>query len=234
MPNMSAKAWLDQAKSCFNNGEFFRAYDNALAGLVEFPGDEHLAHRAVLALANAGATKLAAEKFESFGLARSAASDVRALSARIKKDEAFQQSGEVRQQLLRESRALYEAIYRDTPVESDAYYPAINAATTALLAGDDADATSLANEVIALLGPRIDECLNNTRDDQYWVLATAVEAYLILGDAESARRLVRSFVVSCGTQQSESLVVVEPGGHVGRSLAGLSTCPRGGSSQRLS
>ena len=46
--------------------------------------------------------------------------------------------------------------------------------------------------------------------------------------------LIWSFVVSCGTQQSESLVVVEPGGHVGRSLAGLSTCPRGGSSQRLS
>jgi hypothetical protein len=38
----------------------------------------------------------------------------------------------------------------------------------------------------------------------------------------------RPLVVSCGTQQSESVVVVEPGGHVGRSLAGLSTCPRGG------
>jgi hypothetical protein len=45
---------------------------------------------------------------------------------------------------------------------------------------------------------------------------------------------IRPLVVSCGTQQSELMVVVEPGGHVGRSLAGLSTCPRGGSSQRLS
>jgi hypothetical protein len=35
-------------------------------------------------------------------------------------------------------------------------------------------------------------------------------------------------VVSCGTQQSESLVVVEPGGHVGRLPLSLSTCPRGG------
>jgi hypothetical protein len=41
-------------------------------------------------------------------------------------------------------------------------------------------------------------------------------------------------VVSCGTQQSELMVVIEPGGHVGRSLAGLSTCPRGGSSWGLS
>ena len=36
-------------------------------------------------------------------------------------------------------------------------------------------------------------------------------------------------VVSCGTQQSELLVVVEPGGHVGRLPLSLSTCPRGGS-----
>ena len=38
----------------------------------------------------------------------------------------------------------------------------------------------------------------------------------------------RSLVVSCGTQQSEYLVVVEPGGHVGRLHLSLSTCPRGG------
>ena len=37
------------------------------------------------------------------------------------------------------------------------------------------------------------------------------------------------FVVSCGTQQSELLVVVEPGGHVGRLHLSLSTCPRGSS-----
>jgi len=37
----------------------------------------------------------------------------------------------------------------------------------------------------------------------------------------------RPLVVSCGTQQSESLVVVEPGGHVGRLPLSLSTCPRG-------
>jgi hypothetical protein len=52
--------------------------------------------------------------------------------------------------------------------------------------------------------------------------------------AVSMNDVGRPLVVSCGTQHSESMVVVEPGGHVGRSLAGLSTCPRGGSSQRLS
>ena len=38
----------------------------------------------------------------------------------------------------------------------------------------------------------------------------------------------RPLVVSCGTQQSELLVVVEPGGHVGRLPLSLSICPRGG------
>ena len=35
-------------------------------------------------------------------------------------------------------------------------------------------------------------------------------------------------VVSCGTRQSKWLVVVEPGGHVGRLPLSLSTCPPGG------
>jgi exodeoxyribonuclease-3 len=39
--------------------------------------------------------------------------------------------------------------------------------------------------------------------------------------------VVRPLVVSCGTQQSESLVIVEPGGHVGRLPLSLSTCPPG-------
>src|ERR1019366_8749498 len=40
-----------------------------------------------------------------------------------------------------------------------------------------------------------------------------------------------SLVVSCGTQHSQSLVVVEPGGHVGRLHLSLSTCPWGGAEE---
>ena len=41
------------------------------------------------------------------------------------------------------------------------------------------------------------------------------------------RCAARPLVISCGTQQSKSLIVVEPGGHVGRLPLSLSTCPRG-------
>ena len=44
--------------------------------------------------------------------------------------------------------------------------------------------------------------------------------------------LIRPLVVSCGIQQSESLLVVEPGGHVGRLPLSLSTCPRGCSQEK--
>src|SRR5664279_3274275 len=43
----------------------------------------------------------------------------------------------------------------------------------------------------------------------------------------SATVATGSLVVSCGTQHSQSLVVVEPGGHVGRLHLSLSTCPPG-------
>ena len=43
----------------------------------------------------------------------------------------------------------------------------------------------------------------------------------------SVAELERPLVVSCGTQQSKSLIVVEPGGHVGRLPLSLSTCPPG-------
>jgi len=50
-----------------------------------------------------------------------------------------------------------------------------------------------------------------------------------LAPAHSGRYVVadlrRSLVVSCGTQQSESAIVVEPCGHVGRLHLSLSTCP---------
>jgi hypothetical protein len=53
------------------------------------------------------------------------------------------------------------------------------------------------------------------------------DAYKEIAKAQIAKRL-GPLVVSCGTQQSESMVVVEPGGHVGRLPLSLSTCPRGG------
>ena len=60
-PPVTAEGRLKDVKTFFDHGEFFRAYDLAAEALELFPGDVVLAHRAVLSLANAGATALALE-----------------------------------------------------------------------------------------------------------------------------------------------------------------------------
>ena len=156
-PPVTAEGRLKDVKTFFDHGEFFRAYDLAAEALELFPGDVVLAHRAVLSLANAGATALALSKYYEFGLDKQPDTDARSLLGRLKKDQAFAETGEARAALFREGRALYEDAFRTATAADDpeAYYPAINAATLALFAGDAEAAGRLAGEVLDLLAPRI-------------------------------------------------------------------------------
>src|SRR5579859_84570 len=153
----TAEARLRDVKTYFNNGEFFRAYDLAAEGLQQFPGNVPLAHRAVLSLANAGAPPQALEKYYEFGLDKRLETDARSLLGRLKKDQAFAETGEAREILFREARALYEGAFRTAAVAHDpeAYYPAINAATMALFGHETEAADRLAGKVLELLGPRV-------------------------------------------------------------------------------
>jgi histidine ammonia-lyase len=195
----AADGVLKDVKTFFDHGEFFRAYDLAAEALELFPGDVWLAHRAVLSLANAGATALALEKYYEFGLDQCPETDIRSLLGRLKKDQAFGETGEARTALFREGRALYEDAFRAATDASDpeAYYPAINAATLALFAGDAAAAGRLAGEVLDLVAPRI-ASLDEAAPDRYWVLATALEAHLVRGDLDEAGGLVDQVVAAAG------------------------------------
>jgi class 3 adenylate cyclase len=198
-PPVTAEGVLNDIKAFFDHGEFFRAYDLAAEALELFPGDVGLAHRAVLSLANAGATSLALEKYYEFGLDKRDATDVRSLLGRLKKDQAFAETGEARAALFREGRACYEDAFRAATEAGDpeAYYPAINAATLALFAGDTEAADRLAGDVLDLLKPRIAN-LDDAAPDRYWVLATALEAHLATGDLDAARGLVDLVVAAAG------------------------------------
>jgi class 3 adenylate cyclase len=206
-PPATAAEWLHEAQAFFNQGEFFRAYDVAAEALELFPGDVGLAHRAVLSLANAGATALALEKYHEFGLDPrlddQLANDVRSLLGRLKKDQAFAEKGAARAALLRESRKLYEDAYRAAVADADpeAYYPAINAATLALLDGEVQAADRIANDVLALIEPRIAH-LNHVAVNRYWVQATALEAHLVVGDIDAARGLVDRVVAAAGSDDA--------------------------------
>jgi hypothetical protein len=206
-PSATAGQWLHEVKAFFNQGEFFRAYDVAIEALELFPGDVALAHRAVLSLANAGATALALEKYSEFGLDEilddPLATDVRSLLGRLKKDQAFAETGQARTALFREGRAIYEDAFRAATAGGDpgAYYPAVNAATLALLAGDAEPAGRLAGEVLDLLAPRI-ASLDPRAADHYWMLATALEAHLVRGDLAAAGDLVDKVVAAAGSDDA--------------------------------
>ncbi len=197
----SAQARLKDVKAFFNNGEFFRAYDLAIEAHAEFPDEISFAHRAVLSLANAGAIDLALTKYEELGLGAHRSIDTRSLLGRLKKDHGFATSGAARRKFLDEARAIYEDAYHMATAANDpeAYYPAINAATLALLAGDADLAARLGREVLDLLKTRIEAALKEESGDRYWLLATALEANLLVGNVAAAKALIAPVIAANGS-----------------------------------
>ena len=114
-------------------GELLSAFDLAEHGLEEHPAELALQYHAVLSLARTGSTFQARRRFIQFDLSSVDTEDVAALEARIKKDEALAATGAEREQLA----ALAAISYRVIRDRTGGYFPAINAATLALVAGDD-------------------------------------------------------------------------------------------------
>ena len=170
--------WLAQVRQLEARGELLLAFDTALRGLEEHPGDLRLSHRAVLNLAKAGATANAEVEFLRLGLDDSDDADVAALKARIAKDHALDAVGKVRITLLTHAADLYETLYR----RSNDYYPGVNVASLRLLAGQTIAAEKIACEVLAICQASI-----GNKEDDYYQPASEAEAALVLGDVATAR-----------------------------------------------
>jgi hypothetical protein len=176
---IDASAWLERVRAEERRGELLYAVDLAERGLAEHRGDRALQHRLVLALARAGATDEAARRYADFGLESVVDDeDVAALGARIAKDRALRLTGAEGARAAAEAAARYAAIHQRTR----GYYPAVNAATLWLAAGDDDRARALASEVLALTA------VEDGAD--YYVAATEAEARLLLGDEDAAAAVV--------------------------------------------
>lgn len=174
MSGTSAQDYLAQCAIEERSGDWLGAHDVATRGLAEHPEDLALRHRAVLALARSGATASAAERFVALGLDRHDDEDIAALGARIAKDLAFAAPAAGRAALARAAAEQYRGVHAAT----GGYYPAVNAATMFLLAGDALDADILARAAL-------DACAQGPRD-VYWIAATEIEARLVLGDTDGA------------------------------------------------
>ena len=172
----SAASWLEAVRREERRGELLSAFDLAEQGLEEHPDDVALKHRAVLALARAGATEEAARRHDRYGLGDSSDEDVAALRARIAKDVALACEDGERRRLACSAAELYGAIYSRT----GGYYPAINAATMWLIGGDQARARRLADIVV--------DALATSDERSYWAAATEAEAQLLRGEEMAAVR----------------------------------------------
>jgi len=151
------------------------AFDLAERGLQEHPEDLWLKHRAVLALARAGATEEAARRFQLYDLAGVQDEDVAALRARIAKDVALAACGAERRELAGRAAELYGEIF----ARMHSYYPAVNAATLSLVAGHAQRSGELARAAL--------QAVSESGEESYYSAATEGEAYLLCGDASAAR-----------------------------------------------
>jgi class 3 adenylate cyclase len=150
-----------------------------------FHNDPDLQYCRALALVNSGNTTRAAlfvqEMLERSDLSPTIRSDVLALAGRIRKDVAARTDNPAaRTGLLRQAFKFYQQAFEhggDT-------FPGINAATLALLAGEP----ERSRELAALVRDRVlDELERPGKENDYWLLATLGEAYLLLGDEIGAR-----------------------------------------------
>ncbi len=167
---------IAEVEALVRKAEWISAFDLASRHLEHFPDSETLKHRAVLALARAGATERAMQRFHDWKLDLSADTDVLALEGRLLKDQALKLQGAPRRAALLRAAAAYKHVYdRDK-----SYYPAINWASLTFLGGRKKEAARIAARVLA--DPEVANASN------FWSRATRAEANILVGDLDTARR----------------------------------------------
>ncbi|HLH87613.1 MAG TPA: tetratricopeptide repeat-containing protein [Xanthobacteraceae bacterium] len=182
-------------------GDYFRAYDLATAALEAEPGDLDLHYVAVLALARTGANKHARACLRAIldsiksgkVVSPQLAEDFAAMDARLAKDLALEEIGQKRRTLAADSARRYEAAL----AVKGGHFPAINAATMWLLAGETEKSRALARRAL--------DDIRHTAAG-YWPLASAAEAHLLLGELPEARRALAAATASSATDLADQAV----------------------------
>lgn len=182
---------IDAVRAHLEAGAPWDACDAAREALAESPHDPELLYLAALANARAGAAHAARALLDRAEAVTSPASarivDVLSLRGRLAKDE-FQRANDAERASALALRAR-DHYLRAYAVSGDAY-PAINAATMALVGGDRSTAQRLAGEVVARLAAR--------PPSDAWDFATLGEAALLLGNIDDAYARYRDAFEAAG------------------------------------
>ncbi len=189
----TAAAALRAVETLLGQGNVLQAYDRAVDALRQHPEDPWLRHRAVLSLARSGALAHAERKYAQWfgtpdpGPEANLTPDANpafaierlTLGARLIKDRVHGAPPADKPARARRAADAYARAWRlalDAGRPDLAAYPAVNAASLCLAAGDTARARDLAQAVLVL-----------PLDDSYYGHANRAEALLVLGDLDGAR-----------------------------------------------
>ena len=168
--------------------DYIRTYEDAVGGLKQNPTDPALQHKAILALARAGSTKLALSEYDRYGLnSVRHHEDIMSLDARLSKDLYLASSGKEALEHARDAAHKYEAAYKD----SHGFYSGINAATMALVANMPSEQiTDRSRNILDSLPTKE----NLTSEEHYFIEATRAECFLLLGKLQEARKSLVSAI----------------------------------------
>jgi class 3 adenylate cyclase len=153
----SLEHWRNASREAEASGDYLGAVDAALVGLDQHDRDCELQYRAVLNLSRTGALKSARELWQRYRFETAIAGGhlpshldeaVRALGARLDREDALAADSPDRPARLRSAAARYEAIYR----RSGRTFPGINAAVLYQLADESDRARALAAGLLARCG----------------------------------------------------------------------------------
>lgn len=186
-------AALRAVETLLGQGDVLQAYDRAVDALRQHPEDPWLRHRAVLSLARSGALAHAERKYAQWFGAPDPGAKVDppldadptfaierlTLGARLIKDRVHGAPPADKPARARRAADAYARAWRlalDAGRPDLAAYPAVNAASLCLAAGDTARAHDLAQAVLVL-----------PLDESYYGHANRAEALLVLGDLNGAR-----------------------------------------------
>jgi adenylate cyclase len=159
------------------SGDMFDLFERTRSAIDTYPDDPDVRFLQALAMARLGDPDAALRLYNRNRVEQIATEDAVALKGRILKDLAARSHGERQVELFRQASNAYRTAFQ----MSDGYYSGINAATTALLAGDEAEAQDLA----AAISRRPDIA----SPDSYFAAASGAEAMLVRGKIAEATSL---------------------------------------------
>ena len=172
-------------------GEPLLAFDIVSEGLKASPADIRLQQLLALSLSRCGAFERANVILKKLRKDGSANEETLGLFASTHKDLALRaRESDEREMHLQRADEIYAEAYKLT----GGYYSGINAATMALLTGDEERAKTFATKVA-------EQCrteLERQPGDPYWLLATLGEASLILRDRTQAEDWYKKAVAAAG------------------------------------